>query len=387
MLLKYSLRHLLANRMKNLIAALTVAAVVIVFIVVMSLAGGLKSTFDHTGDPLDLMVMHKGSLGDMTRGVDRDVLNIINELPGIQTDSDGRLMVSPEQYVIVYLTRRASDQGVNITMRGLPPVGFSLRSSFRLVEGRMFRPGAHEVMVSKYVSGRYRNTSVGDRIHLGHSDWTVVGIFESGESIINTEIWADLDELTNEFSRPTFYSLILARAVDMSALRVMIDRMKNDPRINLRAVSQNEYARERGRISIVLRIVAVILTLTLSIGALFIMLSVRDDAFISRVKEIAMLRVIGFRPSRIFLTFLGESFILALVGGFLGVVISSTVNNMTAAAPFMIYREISFSAHVTTGLIISGLIIASVIGLAGGLVPAYRAARQHAVAARRGSSL
>lgn len=387
MLLKYSLRHLLASRMKGLVAALIIAVVVSVFVVVLSLADGLQSVFNHTGEQLDLMVMHKGSLGDMNRGVDNNVLNIIKELPGIVKDSEGRLLVSPEQYVIAYLTRRGSDQGANITVRGLSPIGFELRSRMRLLEGRRLRPGTHEIMVSQFVSKRYQNMSLGDTFHLGQSDWTVVGIFDGGESIINTEIWADLDELSHEYGRANFYSLILARAIDMNALREMISRMTSDPRIEVRAVSQNEYARERGRISRVLSALGIVLSLTLSIGALFVMLSVMDDALISRVKEIALLRVVGFKPRSIFLTFLGESLILALVGGLLGSIISASVNNMSAGAPFMIYREIGFRAHVTPGLIIGGLILAGAIGLLGGLLPAYRAARQDALSAIRGSSL
>jgi putative ABC transport system permease protein len=387
MLLKYSLRHLLAYRMKAVIAALTIAAVVSVFVVVLSLAGGLQSVFNHTGDQLDLMVMHKGSLGDMNGGVDEEVLKAIKELPGIRADRDGTPLVSPEQYVIAYLTRRGTDQGSNITVRGLSATGFALRPNVRVLEGRRLNPGAHEIMVSQFVSRRYQNMSLGDRFHLGQRDWTVVGIFDGGESIINTEIWADLDELSSEYGRTNFYSLILARAVDMSALREMINRMTSDPRLSVRAVSQNEYARDRGRISRVLSLVGLILSFTLSIGALFVVLSVMDAAFLSREGEIAMLRVIGFRRGRIFFSFLAESVVLALAGGLLGCLLSFLVNNMAVGAPFMIYREIGFRAQVRPGLIISGLILASAIGLVGGLLPAYRAARQDAAAAIRESSV
>ncbi|HEX8139731.1 MAG TPA: FtsX-like permease family protein [Pyrinomonadaceae bacterium] len=379
MLLKYSLRHILASRSKSLVAALSVAAVVSVFVVVLSLAAGLKSVFDHTGDQLDLMVMHKGSLGDMNGGVDTEVLKAIRELPGIRKDSDGNLLVSPEQYVIAYLTRRGSDQGANITVRGLSPVGFALRSRMRLLEGRRLRPGAHEIMVSQFVSRRYQNMSLGDRFHLGQRDWTVVGIFDGGESIINTEVWADLDELSAEYGRTNFYSLILARAVDMNALRDQINRMTSNPKISVRAVSQNEYARDRGRISRVLSLVAIILSVTLSIGAAFVMLSVMDAGLVSRARELAMLRVIGFRRGRIFLSFLGESVMLALIGGLLGCVVPLLLNKMAVGAPFMIYREIGFRAQVSPGLILAGLILAAAIGLVGGLLPAYRAGRQDGV--------
>jgi putative ABC transport system permease protein len=383
MLLKYSLRHILASRMRALVAAFTIAAVVSVFVVVLSLAAGLKSVFDHTGEQLDLMVMHKGSLGDMNGGVDGDVLKAIKELPGIRRDSEGNLLVSPEQYVIAYLTRRGSDQGANITVRGLSPIGFALRSRMRLLEGRVFRPGAHEIMVSQFVSRRYQNMSLGDRFHLGQRDWTVVGIFDGGESIINTEVWADLDELSSEYGRTNFYSLILARAVDLSALRDQINRMTSDPRLSVRAVSQNEYARDRGRISRVLSLVGIILSVALSIGALFVILSVMDAAFVSRVKELAMLRVVGFKRGRLFISFLGESVMLALVGGLLGCVVPLLLNNMAVGAPFMIYREIGFRAQVTPGLIVSGLVLAGAIGLLGGLLPAYRASRQGAPATLR----
>jgi ABC-type lipoprotein release transport system permease subunit len=387
MLVKYTTRNLFDRRIKGLVAALAVAAVVTVFIALQSVAVGIQTIFDNTGDPLDLMVMQKGSLGDMNQGVDRSVLNIIRELPGIETNSDGRLMVSPEQYVIVYLKWQGTDEGANITVRGVPPEGFDLRPELRLVRGRMFRPGAHEVMVSRFVSMRYEGVSVGNRLHLGHSDWTVVGVFDGGQSIINTEIWADMDELSEEFGRSNFYSLILARAVDRSALRTMIDRITGDPRLNLRAESQNEYARERGRISMVPRALGFLLSLTLAVGASFVIRFVMDDSVLSRLNEIAMLRLIGFGHGRIFVSVLGESLALALVGGLAGSAVAIPLDEAASGAPFMIYREIGFRAQVPVGLVVSGLILACAVGFAGGVLPAWRAARQNGLAAIRNTSL
>jgi len=155
--------------------------------------------------------------------------------------------------------------------------------------------------------------------------------------------------------------------------------MTSNPKISVRAVSQNEYARDRGRISRVLSLVALILSVTLSIGAVFVMLSVMDASLASRARELAMLRIVGFKRRRLFLSFLGESLILALVGGLLGCVVPLLINKMAVGAPFMIYREIGFRAQVSPGLILSGLILAGAIGLVGGLLPAYRAARRNGV--------
>lgn len=255
-------------------------------------------------------------------------------------------------------------------------MGMVLRPQIRLVEGRMFRAGLREVIVSRRLSERFQNTSLGDRLRFGKGEWTVVGLFDAGQTAFDSEIWTDVNQLSSDYNRQ-FYSSVLLRAVDEAAARDIIARVENERRYNLTGESETEYFREQTRAAAPIKAMGMFIALILGIGACFAAMNTMYAAVTYRTREIATLRVLGFRKGSILLSFIVESVLLALVGGAVGCLLALPINGVTTGtANWQTFSEIAFAFRVTPRLLLAGMIFATLIGLFGGFFPARQAARQ-----------
>jgi putative ABC transport system permease protein len=119
-----------------------------------------------------------------------------------------------------------------------------------------------------------------------------------------------------------------------------------------------------------------IVTLIMALGAVFAALNSMYAAVAARGKEIATLRAIGFGGTPVLLSVMIEALLLALSGGILGALIAYVLfNNMSVSTLGQNFTQVVFNFKVTPALVIQGLIIAVVIGMVGGFLPALRAAR------------
>jgi len=123
----------------------------------------------------------------------------------------------------------------------------------------------------------------------------------------------------------------------------------------------------------------------MAIGATFGALNCMYSAIASRQVEIGTLRAIGFGGAPVVISVMIEAALLALVGGAVGGTLAylycdgaslSTLN-------FNTFSQVAFDFRVTPDLLARGLVWAIVLGLAGGLLPAIRAARMPVTEALR----
>ncbi len=374
--LKYSIRSVLVRRVSTLLTVLSIALVVAVTIGVMALASGLEMALVSTGDPLNILVRRRGADSELSSLVTRDTWQVLRYLPGVKTRPDGEPLASADVVVVINLPKRGSTQGANVTVRGLPPQGMALRPHVRLMAGRMFQPGLREVIVSHRLSGRFQQMSLGDRLRFGKGDWMVVGLFDAGQTAFDSEIWTDVNQLASDYNRQ-FYSSVLLRAVDEAAAREIIARVENERRFNLTAEPETEYFREQTRAAGPIKAMGMFIAFVLGIGACFAAMNTMYAAVTYRTREIATLRVLGFRRWSILLSFVVESVLLALVGGVIGCLLVLPINGVTTGtANWQTFSEIAFAFRVTPRLLLAGMIFAILIGLLGGFFPARQAARQ-----------
>jgi putative ABC transport system permease protein len=383
--LKYNFRSLLVRRVSTLITVLSIALVVAIFVGVMALATGLETALVSSGDPLNILVRRRGSDSELSSFVAREALQDIKYLPGVKTNSSGDPVASAELVIIINLPKRGGEEGVNanVTIRGLPPTGLALRPQVRLVEGRMFQPGLREVIVSRSISERFQHTSLGDQLRFGKTDWKVVGIFEAGNTAFDSEIWADVHQLANDFNRQS-YSSVLLSATDEAAVKAIIDRIENDRRYNLTAQPETEYYQEQMRAAGPIKVMGMFIAIVMGIGACFAAMNTMYAAVTYRTQEIATLRVLGFKRRNILFSFLTESLLLALAGGVIGCLLALPINGVTTGtANWQTFSEIAFAFRITPQLLSIGMLFAALMGLFGGIFPAWRAARQTPAAALR----
>jgi putative ABC transport system permease protein len=356
-----------------------IAGVVGVLVSVLAMAEGFRHTLASTGRGDRVIMLRAGSDAELSSGVERDQAALLAALPGVARDAGGRPQASAELVVMVDLPRRGESHPNNVPFRGVQRTAFTIRDEVRLAAGRRFEPGVREVVVGRKAAEQFEGLAIGSRIAFRDSDWTVVGIFESGGDVHESEIWADAEVAMSAFRR-TGYQSVTARLADGSdaGLAAFRDAVARDPRFSISALREPEYyAKQAGVLSKLINVLGYTVAAFMAIGATFGALNCMYSAIASRQVEIGTLRAIGFGGLPVVVSVMIEALLLALVGGAVGSALAYVYCHGASLSTlnFNTFSQVAFDFRVTPGLLLHGLGWALVIGLAGGLPPAVRAAR------------
>lgn len=381
----------IGNRLgTSMVIVVGIACVVAVLIGMLSMSKGFEKTLKGTGSDSRAILLSAGVLAELSSGIGRDTVPLVRELPGIQRDAEGKPLTSAEIMVITELKRGEGKQraNVNVALRGVEPAGLVMRPEVKLVEGRLFQQGLREVIAGRQATQQFEGIGVGQTLRFRGSEWTVVGIFESGGDAHESELWTDADTARSAFGRPGASSLLVQLDTSMNgpeALRTLKDAVISDPRFQLDVQSERAYfSAQSQNFTDQLGLLTTVVAAIMAFGALFGALNTMYSAVATRRVEIATLRAIGFSGLPVVVSVLAEALALALTGGILGALISYALfNGMTVSTLGQNFTQIAFSFAVTPDLIQRGLVWAVVIGLIGGLFPAVRAARLPVVVALR----
>jgi putative ABC transport system permease protein len=381
--LKYNLRNLVVRKGSTLATAFTIGLTVAVFLMVMALARGIDLTLSTSGEPLNVIVLREGSTAELMSGLSRENFNDLLYLDGIAREGDQPL-ASGELITLIYKARKGMTQGSNVTVRGVGPMSFKLRSGFQVVSGRMFQPGLTEAVVSKRIAERFQGLDIGDKFRIQTTDYTVVGLFDSAGKAFESEIWVDNNSLTSSTKREG-YSSALLRMKDENALSAITKRITDDPKLHLKALSErNFYEEQQGMASAALKYLAGFISFIMAVGAGFAGMNTMYAAVARRTKEIGTLRVLGFSRISILTAFLLESVAIALIGAAIGIVLALPLNFVsTGTSNWATFSEIAFNFRVTLDLMLFALAFGAIIGFVGSLLPSIRASRFKIVDALR----
>jgi len=372
--LKYNLRNLVARRVSTLMTIGTIALVVAVFVALFALANGLNSALIATGTPENVIIIRQGSQTEMQSGVSKEAFQIIQTLPGIARDQEGKPRASAEIAVIVNLPRRETGQSSNVTLRGLSDIGISMRPQIKLVEGRMFHSDVGEAIVSQKIADRF-SAGLGETLQLGRRGLTIVGVFEAGGTSFDSEIWSSVNDVADAFDR-SGYSSALVRAESVATRDQLVSRIEADQRLKLEAKPEVKYYEEQTTASAPIRSLGIFVAIIMGIGACFGGMNTMYASVAHRTREIGTLRALGFSKAAVMTSFVIESMMLALIGGAVGCLLALPVNGIaTGTMNFRTFSELAFSFRITPDLVLSALIFSLVLGLVGGLLPSRLAAR------------
>lgn len=382
--LKYNLRSLRARKVGSLMTIFGVGMVVWASIFAFGLSEGLDKTLEIAAGPLDVIVMRKGSTSEAVSAVSDGVARDVIALPGIATNRDGRPLAAAELVIFGYLPRRGETQKVNVTVRGVLPVSRELRDQMEIVEGRDFKPGLREAIVSRAMSERFQNLSLGEEFEVRGGMFRVVGIFEAGGGAVESEIWTDQSVLAQIVNRVGAMSSIQLRAASKADQERIINRIKADEQIDLNAMTEEEYYAEQAQAGMLLKIIGYMVSFFLTIGAMFAVANTMYGAIASRAREIGTLRALGFGRASILFAFLLESLILCSLGAVLGCLGALALGDIrTGTMNAGTFTEVVFAFDFGPTVLASGALLAIAMGLLGGLLPAVRAVRMRVVNALR----
>jgi ABC-type antimicrobial peptide transport system permease subunit len=384
LLLAYSLRNLLARRVTTVLTAGGMALVVFAFAAILMLAEGLRRTLVDSGSWDNVVVIRKSANSEIQSPVSRLEAAIVETQPEIASGSDGRPLAAREVVVLINLRKRGSQSTSNVTIRGGSEFSLALRPQIRMAAGRMPRPGLLEVMVGEGIARRFQNAGHNETLLFANREWTVVGVFDAGNTGFNSEIWGDAEQFMQAFRRQA-YSSVIFRLREPAAFATVKARIEGDPRLSLEAKREVTYYQDQSEATATfLRILGTSLTVIFSIGAVVGAMITMYSAVANRTAEIGTLRAVGFQRSAILSAFLAEALLLGVIGGAAGLALAAFLQFFTVSTTnFQTFAELAFQFRLSGGIVAEGLGFAVVMGLAGGLLPAFRAARMNIVEALR----
>jgi len=371
----------------SLSTVVAVALVVVVLLSFLAMGNGFRRTIAGSGADDIAVILRGGSESEINSVLTYDQVRLIEDGPGIAKGPDGKPLVSAELYLIVDGTKRATGTKANLPLRGIETQGAALRHGIDITAGRMFHPGANEIVVGRATASEFSGFEIGRTVNFGGTKWTVVGIFSAGGSVFESEIWADLPVLQSLFNRVNTFQTIRVRLTSPAALKTLNAYAQNDPRTrNLDVKSEAAYfAEQASRTSDFIQKLGWPLAIAMAFGALAGALNTMYSSVAARATEIATLRAIGFVGTAAFVGTLIESLVLAMIGGAVGALATYVVfDGFTASTLGASFTQVVFTFQLTPALIAEGVALALGVGFIGGFFPAVRAARMPIVAALYG---
>jgi putative ABC transport system permease protein len=380
----YNVRSLRARWTSTIVAVLGIAGTVGVFVAMLSLARGFEATLVASGSASNAIVRRAGATSEMDSSVTLDQLRVIENAPGVARE--GGPLVSPEVVVIASFPLKGRDTEGNAQVRGVSPKALAVRPTVKIVAGRVFQPGLTELLVGRNVAASYVGLELGKTVRFGGGTWTVVGVFDSGGSAYDSELWCDFSVLRQVYQRPqNMFQSATARLSSPDALTAFKDALTADPRVTVQIDREIDYyAKQSRQLTTLITVLGTIVAVVMGIGAVFGALNTMYSAVAERAREIATLRALGFDSGSIVVSFVAESLCIALVGGLLGCLVVLPLNGLTTGTiNWQTFSHLAFAFRVTPTLLAMGLAFALLMGLVGGVPPAVRAARARIAVALR----
>ncbi len=386
-----AIRTIPQRRGASLATVAGIAGVVAVLVAVLSIGEGFRSALRTAGSPLNAMVLRSGSDSEMMSVLLGDAVEIIAQAPGVARGpvAPGEAPVpltSAELFVVVDVPKKSTGTPANVPLRGVQPAAFSTRPDLKITSGRVFEWGKNEILVGEGALKQFRGLDVGSKLKWGQNEWTVVGTFAAGGALWESEIWTDARVLQPSYRRGNSFQTVVARLESVDAFDKFKDALTKDPRLDVSVQRESEFFGNQGRtLQGIIRQLGFLLAVLMGIGAVFGALNTMYSAVSARTREIATLRALGFGPAAVVVSVMAESLFLALVGGIIGALGAWLFFDgyRTSTLNWDTFSQVTFAFDVTPALLVQGTLFAVVLGLAGGLFPAIRAARLPVTAALR----
>lgn len=360
-----------------LVSVIGIGGVVAVLVAVLSISEGFRATLALAGREDIGIVLRGGSSDELSSGLSLAAVRHVMDAPGVAHEQGGAL-ASPELYVIVDVPMKSTATPANVPFRGVGPNAARIRKALRLVEGRDIRRGLGEIIVGRSAAAQFAGLEVGRILRLGRNEWTVVGIFEDGGSVSESELWTDAVELQAAYNRGTSYQSVRVRLPAPGQTAGLEAHLRADPRFDLTVRTERKFfADQSGLLVTIVRTVGSLIALLMGAGAVFAALNTMYAAVATRTREIATLRALGFGAAPVVVSVLAEALLLGLGGGVVGGAAAYLGFNGFQANTmnWQSFSQVSFAFAVTPALLAIGVLYALLLGLAGGLLPGLRAAR------------
>jgi len=354
---------------RSLVIVISMMCVVGVLLSMLSLADGLSHAYRRGGDERLMIVTSPQAEDEHFSGVSRSAAGTILNAPGIAKATDGAVLARAEVAMWIPASDGTSARGYRL--RGVGSSGAALRPRFRILDGRMFRTGARELIVGVGAHEVF-GLKTGDSVILQDGEWPIVGIFSAGGGIAESQILGDVDTIMTTMRLSTFNSLLvrLERAEDFVPFN---EWLTSNPALTVKAENPAAYylRTETGETLAFFESIAYLVSAVLAIGALFGVVKLLYSSVRARTREIATLRAMGYRAFPVAASVVLEAIVLSIAGALLGAALAWLLFDGKLTS----YSRSVFHLSVSLQMLLLGAGWAVALAVLGGALPAIRAAR------------
>jgi putative ABC transport system permease protein len=362
----------------SLVIVVGMACVIGVLVSMLSFTAGYVRSEAAAGDPGRAIVIGSSTDNETVSNISRVSVGAIMDAPGIRKDPDGSPIADAEILVTSPAMRKIGLSST-LLMRGLGRKGLELRPEMKLISGRMFRPGAQELIVGAAAQDQFAGLNVGDKVIMPDGSWPIVGTFTTGD-VLEGELIADNDTLMGAARHPNYNSVIARLDSAPDSLAALKNSLTTNPSLAVTVERHSDYYRHfTEAYAAFFDGATYTVGAIMAIGALFGALNTMYAAVAARGREIATLRAIGFDALPVAISVVSEAMLLALAGALIG---SAAAWALFDGAQKAFFNDV-FNLAVTPGLIGLGIVWALAVALLGGLLPSIRAVRLPIVNALR----
>lgn len=377
--LRVSLTSLRRRWWGSLNAVIGSATVVGMLVVILSIGAGYSKALRLASSSGNVLIMRAGARSEMESTLTAQQVTVILGAPLIARTASGRPAAGGEVYAIANIGSRASGQPMNVAVRGVQASSLPLRAGLKLVQGRMFEPGHREIVVGRRALEQFRGLDLDARFEFAGAAWTVVGVFEDGGGLVESEVWADLNMVQAAYQRGNGVQLVIARLLPGATPRALEEAINRDARLGVTVVTEKAYYEEQaGQMRRFVQTLGYGMAFLMGLGAVFAALNTGYACVAARAKELATLGALGSDERALMASVVIESFMLALLGGAGGVLAAYMIFDGRVISTLFFSKDFSqvvFAFSVSGAVLAQGAIGASLIGTIGAIGPALHAWR------------
>jgi putative ABC transport system permease protein len=286
-------------------------------------------------------------------------------------------------------------KNASLSIMGVDPQVWQYMNTIEIESGRVLEPADNYVVVigSGVASGIYdKDIGVNQIISIKGKSFRVIGVMKEQGGSEDREIYMPMDAAVNvvtDAKKDVYDSIqVKTKSVDIVDTvsetvekRLMISRHINkaDDKdftiIALKSMAQTITS----MISSMTLFLGAIAAVSLIVGAVGIA-NTMFTSVLEKTKDIGTMKAIGAKNKDILMIFLFNSAMVGLVGGILGVMLGFVVSSALQA---MMGGGMTSSGGISPSLIAQGLLLAVMVGVTSGMIPAYRASKLKPVDALR----
>jgi putative ABC transport system permease protein len=374
-----NLRDDLMRPINPLVAIAGAAGTAFILVSVLAVADGLTTATENTGSRNIALIVSRDAALESSSSLSEDDRVLAQNL--IHADP-----ISAELVRSMDTISRGGDAGSQVIGRALGADGFRLRPKFKLVAGRLFQPGTFEVIVGRKIARDFAGLSIGETVTGNVREWKIVGIFEDGGSLGESEVWSDLEPARMENGRRGGVSSLRVPGASKAEIEALSATLDANPALQLRVIPEHEYqARLGAKLVGQVRGLALALALLLGIGAVVATVNTTYNSIATRERCLSTLRAIGFTNVSVGTAVFVEALLLGLAGGMVGGFLAwclvsgwglSLLNTET-------YTPMALDAAVTLPSLFYGVVTGLVLAALAAVLPSVSVARKDIAATLR----